>query len=258
MMMGKTENGFKGIDLIEDTLVNGPQLATVERNSSNKTKGAKFEQLHKFVMQDMLNKDPIFTDINNPTVQFKEEEAPDPNIFMENKAVQVTNVEDVLPEQLKELSKDALRLVNGEDQAPGAPPKRGTTENLVNFLEDLRKVDTLAKGKMAMQNLYNSQAQTLKNQVLPGLTNKDLLKLNKSAGKDPKDMMKDMPSYVLMKQVHDLSKEQIIQSYKKLGKEMIMDRVQMLPSQALAGAALNVLTREDIFNKYAKNEKQMG
>ena len=63
-----------------------------------------------------------------------------------------------------------------------------------------------------------------------------------------------MPSYVIHKQLHNLSKVQVIQSYKNVGKDLIMNRLQTLPSQTMARAAADSLDRDVILERFFNNK----
>jgi hypothetical protein len=249
MMLGKTENGFtNGADLIKDTIINGKDVE--EKPSNTKLQ----EELLPFMMEQLLNKTPRMAEVTQPA-SFSLKVKPEDKETREGKQkVQAQSVQDLMPEELKNLTQEALNLLGDEEMTDAAAAKRGDSENLLNFIEDIGKVDSVDAGKMAMENLYNSQAQDLKQDVLTRISDNEILKINKFYGRDPKEMMKQMPQFVVSRQLHDLSKVQVVESYKTVGKDMIMNRLQTLPSQVLAKAAVDVVDRDSILNQLANKE----
>ncbi|MEW5819910.1 MAG: hypothetical protein AB1782_06935 [Cyanobacteriota bacterium] len=257
MMLGKTENGFRfGTDLIEDAMVKGKKV----EEKPNETR--QQEELLPFIMEQLLNKTPRMADAIHPSLgnmspveaQIKNFQGPGSLHYAQNQQIKTNKIEDLQPDQLSELAQEAMTKFNEDDNTAATSAKRGTSKNLMQFMDDMKKVDSVDAGKMAMSNLYNSQAQGLKDLVLPALADKELLKINKNYGRDPKEMVKEMPAHVVHKQLHDLSKEQLIQSYKEVGKDMIMNRLQCLPSQVLARTASDVLNRDTIKDQFYKNQ----
>lgn len=251
MMLGKTENGFKnGAELIEDTVINGKKVNTPQNETRQQ------EELLPFVMEQMLNKTPRLADarvqVSPLKAAMKKEMAADKKNV--NNPKLTTKMEELAPNQLKELAQESINGMNDKEQNQATSAQRGGPEEFMNFLQDLKKVDSVDAGKMAMSNLFNSQAQSLKNSVIPALSDRELLKINKNFGKDSNDMIKEMPNYVVTKQLHDLSKTQLVDGYKKVGKDMIMNRIQDLPSQVIARVATEVLDRDTIYSNYMNGQ----
>jgi hypothetical protein len=260
MMLGKTDSGFKnGAELIEDTIIGDYKVE--EKQNDTRTQ----EELLPYMMEQLLNKTPRQADAKAPVLgqmspvkaqiqNFKEQGNADLQSGQQQHQMKATKVEELMPEQLRELAQEAMQFMGEDDQTAATAAKRGDSKDMMNFLQDMKKVDSVDAGKMAMSNLYNSQAQGLKDTVLPRLGESELLKINKFYGRDPKDMMKQMPGYVVSQQLHELNKVQLVESYKKVDKEMIMNRLQTLPSQVLAKSALDVVNREQIYNLFANKE----
>lgn len=255
MMMGETESGHKnGVELIKDSITKGFKVE--EKENETKTR----DELLPFIMEQSLNKSPRLADANAPSLgnlspaKAMMHDFTNPNrITPDQTKHHAAKVEDLQPEGLKELAQEAMNKFNSDDETGATAAKRGSSKEMMQFLEDMNKVGSVDGGKMAMSNLYNSQAQSVKDEVLPALGRKELLKINKFYGRDPKEMVKALPTFVVQKQLHDLSKMQVVESYKKVGKDMIMDRVQTLPSQVLAKSASDVLNRDTIKDKFYNN-----
>ena len=257
MMTGKSETGFRmGTDLIEDTITKNYHAEA----KPNETRAQ--EELLPFMMEELLNKSPRMADANRPSLgvdkpieaQIKNFENPGSINGSSNNNQRLTRVEDLSNKQLSELAQEALNKCDPNDTTTAMASKRGNARNFMQFLEDMKKVDSVDAGKMAMTNLYNNQAQTLKDEVLPRLSQNEILKINKFYGRDPKEMVKQMPSHVVHKQIHELNKIQVVESYKKVGKEMIMNRIQTLPSQTLARATADMVDRDTVQKHFYNNE----
>lgn len=256
MMMGKTESGHKnGVELITDAITKGFKVE--EKQNETQTR----DELLPFIMEQALNKSPRLADAKAPSLgnlspaKAMMKDFTNPNKINPDKTNKhVAKVEDLQPDQLRDLAQEAMTKFNSDDETAATAAKRGSSKEMMQFLEDMNKVSSVDGGKMAMSNLFNSQAQSVKDEVLPALSEKELLKINTFYGKDPKEMVKALPTFVVQKQLHDLSKMQVVESYKTVGKDMIMDRVQTLPSQVLAQSASDVLNRDTIKDKFFKNK----
>lgn len=255
MMMGETESGHKnGVELIKDSITKGFKVE--EKENETKTR----DELLPFIMEQSLNKSPRLADANAPSLgnlspaKAMMNDFTNPNkINPDKNRKHAAKVEDLQPDQLRELAQEAMSKFNSEDETAATGAKRGSSKEMMQFLEDMNKVSSVDGGKMAISNLFNSQAQSVKDEVLPALGQRELLKINKFYGRDPKEMVKALPTFVVQKQLHDLSKMQVVESYKNVGKDMIMDRVQTLPSQVLAKSASDVLNRDTIKDKFFSN-----
>ncbi len=152
----------------------------------------------------------------------------------------------MMPRELKELAEEVTDRFGDKEMKEVLAAKRGDPVQILEFLEEMKKVKDLAGAKMAVSVLSVAQTKAIAKATLPLLETKHLVKISQYYGISSKEMVKNMPRYAVEGLVKALPKHYMIQGFKLLDKSMIIGLLKTQSSQTIARVASEMLTRDEV------------
>jgi hypothetical protein len=277
MMQGRLSSGATGMELIKGIIVGDfkaekpqnqtrareelvphiaemmlnkpPKAAEALKATANvgKPRPASFQKMVQKDVKELAKKNPelvsqfLGTD-EQPTAGRRDNKV-DMNDQNKNR---LPRLEQLSIGQLLELARDKVQEFSDDETSSMFRAKRGTSEEIGQFLESLDKVGSLAGAKLAVAVLYNHQQQVLKQAVLPHMSEDDMVNVTLDSGKDKEQMVKDMPWYTIQDQIKSLPKVQMMDSFKLLPKSEMIGAFKQLPSQVIASIAFDAVDRNTV------------
>jgi hypothetical protein len=264
LMNFKEINGFKtGCDLIEEVVTKGMNVEG-EQNSTRTE-----EELLPYMLEQLTGKTPRNSDAIHPVqgkinpvekeIKHVQQKQTEQVINIEMTANALNNNDDKnqldykyqLPESLQsfelmQLALNKIDQLSKTERKETLAAKRGDPVNIVLFLEEMKKVKDMPGAKSAVSVLSNTEANSVMRATLPILETKHLVKIAQAFRGDSKELVKEMPGYVITGLIKDLPKYHMQQGFKLLDKDLIIGMFKTLPTQTIAKVSSDLLDRNNV------------